>query len=92
LPAESKTTRRALCVLDVIESNSPTNHAEQHKEACMRKHIDPSVGPTGPSVDRRALLRGVALAGAAATGAVAPLVRAKADIWEESRRRYSSSG
>ena len=91
MPAESKTTRRALCVLDVIESNSPTNHAEQHKEACMRKHIDPSVGPTGPSVDRRALLRGVALAGAAATGAVAPLVRAKADIWEESRRRYSSS-
>ena len=59
----------------------------------MHKEIDdPSGGPTGPAVDRRALLRGVALAGAAATGAVAPLVRAKADIWEESRRRYSSSG
>ncbi|HMF22409.1 MAG TPA: sugar dehydrogenase complex small subunit [Pseudolabrys sp.] len=50
----------------------------------MRKQTDdPSVDPTGPAVDRRALLRGVALAGAAATGVVAPLVRAKADIWEE---------
>src|SRR6266478_5976169 len=50
----------------------------------MRKHMDdPSVGPTGPSVDRRALLRGVALAGAAATGVVVPLVQAKAEIWEE---------
>jgi len=50
----------------------------------MRKETDdPSVDPAGPAVDRRALLRGAALAGAAATGVVAPLVRAKADIWEE---------
>jgi hypothetical protein len=50
----------------------------------MRKEMDdPSVGPAGPAVDRRALLRGVAFAGAAATGVVAPLVPAKADIWEE---------
>ncbi len=50
----------------------------------MRKEMDdPSVDPAGPAVDRRALLRGVALAGAAATGVVTPLVRAKADIWEE---------
>jgi hypothetical protein len=50
----------------------------------MRKDVDdPLVGATGPSVDRRALLRGVALAGAAATGVVVPLVQAKAEIWEE---------
>jgi len=50
----------------------------------MHKEInDPSGGPAGPAVDRRALLRGVVLAGAAATGAVAPLVSPKADIWEE---------
>jgi len=50
----------------------------------MRKEMDdPPAGPTGPAVDRRALLRGVALAGAAATGVVAPLVPAKADIFEE---------
>ena len=50
----------------------------------MRKEMDdPSVGPAGPAVDRRALLHGVALAGAAATGVVVPLVQAKADIWEE---------
>jgi D-sorbitol dehydrogenase-like protein len=50
----------------------------------MRKDMDdPSVGRTGPSVDRRALLRGVALAGVGATGVVVPLVQAKAEIWEE---------
>src|SRR5262245_15038307 len=50
----------------------------------MRKEMnDPSADPAGPAVDRRALLRGVALAGAAATGVVAPLVPAKADIFEE---------
>ena len=50
----------------------------------MHKEIDdPSGGPAGPAVDRRALLRGVVLAGAAATGAAAPLVSPKADIWEE---------
>src|SRR5262245_66634627 len=50
----------------------------------MRKQMDdPSVDPAEPAVDRRALLRGVALAGAAATGVVAPLGRVKAEIWEE---------
>jgi Membrane bound FAD containing D-sorbitol dehydrogenase len=66
-----------------IKGNSPTNHAQQREEACMRKEMnDPSVDPAGPAVDRRTLLRGVALAGAAATGVVAPLVPAKADFWE----------
>jgi Membrane bound FAD containing D-sorbitol dehydrogenase len=66
-----------------IKGNSFTNHAQQREEACMRKEMnDPSVDPAGPAVDRRALLRGVVLAGAAATGVVAPLVPAKADFWE----------
>ena len=29
LAGRVETTRRALCVLDVIKNNSPTNHAEQ---------------------------------------------------------------
>src|SRR5215468_9208181 len=50
----------------------------------MRKEMDdPSVDPAGLAVDRRALLRGVALAGAAATSVVTPVGRAKAEIWEE---------
>jgi len=39
--------------------------------------------PTVPTIDRRELLRGVAIAGAAATGGVAPLARSEAEIWEE---------
>src|SRR5262249_23691569 len=65
-----------------ITSNSPTNRAQHGEEACMRKEEDErSVGPAGPAVDRRALLRGVA--GAAATSVVTPVGRAKAEIWEE---------
>jgi len=50
----------------------------------MRKDLqDRSIAPAGPAIDRRAVLRGVALAGAAASGVVAPLARAKGEIWEE---------
>jgi Membrane bound FAD containing D-sorbitol dehydrogenase len=38
---------------------------------------------TGPTIDRRGLLRGVAAASAAASSSVVPLARAKAEIWEE---------
>jgi hypothetical protein len=38
---------------------------------------------TGPTIDRRGLLRGVAAASAAATGGVVSLGPAKAEIWEE---------
>jgi hypothetical protein len=50
----------------------------------MRK--EPQDGPTIPSrpaIDRRDLLRGAAVATAAATAAIMPLGAAKAEIWEE---------
>src|SRR6266852_2503311 len=50
----------------------------------MRKETqgDP-ITPAGPAIDRRDLLRGVALVGTAVTGVVATLPRAGAEIWEE---------
>src|SRR5713101_1702677 len=50
----------------------------------MRKERqgDP-ITPAGPAIDRRDLLRGVALVGTAVTGVVATLPRAGAEIWEE---------
>ena len=50
----------------------------------MRK--DTQKGPnnsTGPTINRRGLLRGVAAAGAAVTGGIVPVGLAKAEIWEE---------
>ncbi len=44
---------------------------------------DSPIIPSRPAIDRRDLLRGVAVAGAAATVAVMPIRPAKAEIWEE---------
>src|SRR5713101_2629425 len=50
----------------------------------MRKDTQKSSNtPRGPAIDRRGLLRGVAAAGTAVTSSIAPLVPAKAEIWEE---------
>src|SRR5262249_50954889 len=50
----------------------------------MRKDTQDSPNTSRRSaIDRRDLLRGVAAAGTAATGSVAALVPAKAEIWEE---------
>ncbi len=50
----------------------------------MRKEVqDGSIPSTGAAIDRRDLLRGVTIAGAAITGVIAPLGGAKAEIWEE---------
>src|SRR5712692_5753256 len=47
---------------------------------------EPQDGPitsSRPTIDRRNLLRGAAVASAAATAAIMPLRPAKAEIWEE---------
>jgi hypothetical protein len=50
----------------------------------MRKEPqDSPITPFRPAIDRRDLLRGVAVASAAATAAIMPLRPAKAEIWEE---------
>ena len=47
------------------------------------KPQDSPITPSGPAIDRRDLLRGVAVASAAATAGLMPLQPAKAEIWEE---------
>jgi hypothetical protein len=44
---------------------------------------DSPITPSRLAIDRRDLLRGVAVAGAAATAAIVPLQPAKSEIWEE---------
>src|SRR5712692_2570288 len=47
------------------------------------KPQDSPITPSRPAIDRRDLLRGVAVASAAATAGILPLQPAKAEIWEE---------